>query len=85
MAGAHAATSQKKGQKPTKAPTSSAKVVSLSPAGGGSSKKKTKSIRIPQPPHQPSPTIKSSLLSTSHESITGSLFLYRVILSRVWI
>ena len=75
LAGAHAATSQKKGQKPTKAPTSSAKLLSLSPAGGGSSKKKTKSIRIPQPPHQASPTTKTSLLSTSHEPITGSLLL----------
>ena len=74
LAGAHTATSQKKGQKPTKAPTSSAKL-SMSPAGGGSSKKKTKSIRIPQPLHQPSPPTKSSLLSTTHEPITGSLLL----------
>ena len=49
----------------------------MSPAtgGGSSSKKKTKSIRIPQPPQQPSPTLKSSLLSVTQEPITGSLLL----------
>lgn len=71
LAGAHAATTQKKGQK--QAPKAPAKL-SVSPGSAGSKKSKSKNITISQPSQQESPTTKS-LLSTLSEPITGSLLL----------
>ena len=71
MAGAHAATSQKKGQKQaSKAPTR----LNVSPGGAANKKSKSRNITISQPSQQDSPTTKS-LLSTLSEPITGSLLL----------
>jgi len=72
LAGAHAATSQKKGQKQaSKGPAR----LSVSPGSGSNKKSKSsKSITISQPSQQDSPTTKS-LLSALSEPITGSLLL----------
>lgn len=69
LAGAHAATSQKKGQK--QAPKASAKL-SVSP--GSATSKKSKSSKNPTVSQQDSPTART-LLSSLSEPITGSLLL----------
>ena len=70
LAGAHAATTQKKGQKQT--PKAQSRL-SVSP-GTASKKSKSKNITIPHPSQQNSPTAKS-LLTTLSEPITGSILL----------
>lgn len=72
LAGAHAATSQKKGQK--QAPKVAAKL-SVSPGSGTSKKSKSKNVTLSsQATQQESPATKS-LLTTLSEPITGSLLL----------
>ena len=71
LAGAHTATSQKKGQKQSsKAPTR----LNISPGSIGNKKNKSKNITISHRSQQDLPTAKS-LLSTLSEPITGSLLL----------
>lgn len=72
LAGAHTATSQKKGQK--QAPKGPARL-NVSPSNAGNKKSKSsKGITISQPNQQDSPTTKSLLIALS-EPITGSLLL----------
>lgn len=71
LAGAHAATSQKKSQKQaSKTPAR----LNVSPGSAVNKKSKSKSVTISQSSQQDSPTAKS-LLSTLSEPITGSLLL----------